>query len=80
MTAVIAVSLSPLVARAGHRQSSLRRACLAELSYLAYLPPVLTAKYNFATETAVQPSGGLGINVKLISNLGLTVPGVGSRF
>jgi len=47
------------------------------LGTFKHLPPVLTAKYNFAPEAAVRPYVGLGINVTLISNVDLTVPGVG---
>ena len=41
------------------------------------LPPVLTAKYNFLPQSAFQPYVGVGLNLTLISNVKLAVPGVG---
>lgn len=49
----------------------------AAIGSFKHLPPILTAKYNFLPESAFQPYVGLGLNVTLISNVNLTVPGVG---
>ncbi len=42
-----------------------------------HLPPVLTVKYNFLPQSAFQPYVGVGLNLTLISNVNLAVPGVG---
>jgi outer membrane protein len=42
-----------------------------------HLPPVLTAKYNVLPDADFQPYVGAGLNLTLISNVRLTVPGVG---
>jgi outer membrane protein len=42
-----------------------------------HLPPVLTAKYNFTPQSAFQPYVGVGVNVTLIFDVNLAVPGVG---
>ena len=41
-----------------------------------HLPPVLTAKYNFRPGEDFQPYIGAGINVTIISDVSLNVPGV----
>jgi len=41
-----------------------------------HLPPVLTAKYNFLPGQNFQPYIGAGINVTIISDVNLVVPGV----
>jgi outer membrane protein len=41
-----------------------------------HLPPVLTLKYDFLPGQKIQPYVGLGINVTLISDVSLAVPGV----
>jgi outer membrane protein len=42
-----------------------------------HLPPVLTAKYDFLPDHDLQPYVGAGINVTIISDVNLAVPGVG---
>jgi outer membrane protein len=42
-----------------------------------HLPPVLTAKYDFLPDADFQPYVGVGLNLTLISNVRLAVPGVG---
>jgi len=42
-----------------------------------HLPPVLTAKYDFLPDHDFQPYVGAGINVTIISDVNLAVPGVG---
>ncbi len=42
-----------------------------------HLPPILTAKYNFLPQQDFQPYVGVGVNLTLISNVNLAVPGVG---
>ncbi len=41
-----------------------------------HLPPVLTAKYNFLPGENFQPYVGAGINLTIISDVNLNVPGV----
>ncbi len=41
-----------------------------------HLPPVLTLKYDFLPGQAFQPYLGMGVNVTLISDVNLAVPGV----
>jgi len=41
-----------------------------------HLPPVLTAKYNFLPGQDFQPYVGLGVNVTIISDVNIAVPGV----
>jgi outer membrane protein len=43
-----------------------------------HLPPVLTAKYDFLPDHDFQPYVGAGINVTIISDVNLAVPGVGA--
>lgn len=42
-----------------------------------HLPPVLTAKYDFLPDHDFQPYVGAGVNVTIISDVNLAVPGVG---
>jgi outer membrane protein len=42
-----------------------------------HLPPVLTAKYNFAPDSTIRPYVGVGVNLTLISSVDLAVPTVG---
>jgi outer membrane protein len=42
-----------------------------------HLPPILTAKYDFLPGRDFQPYVGAGINVTVISDVNLAVPGVG---
>jgi len=42
-----------------------------------HLPPVLTAKYNFLPGQDFQPYVGIGINLTIISDVNLAIPGVG---
>ncbi len=41
-----------------------------------HLPPVLTAKYNFLPGENFQPYVGAGVNITIISDVNLNVPGV----
>jgi len=41
------------------------------------LPPTLLAQYHFLPEGIVRPYAGVGVNVTFISDVKLTVPGVG---
>jgi outer membrane protein len=43
-----------------------------------HLPPALTAKYDFLPNEAFQPYLGAGINLTIISDVHLGVPGVGT--
>ncbi len=43
-----------------------------------HLPPVLTLKYNFLPGGTFQPYLGAGLNFTIISDVNLTVPGVGA--
>jgi outer membrane protein len=43
-----------------------------------HLPPTLTAKYDFLPNSDFQPYLGAGINVTIISDVNLGVPGVGT--
>jgi len=49
----------------------------APIGSFKHLPPVLTAKYNFLPNADFQPYVGVGVNLTLISNVNLAVPGVG---
>jgi len=42
-----------------------------------HLPPVLTAKYDFLPDHDFQPYIGAGVNITIISDVNLAVPGVG---
>jgi len=42
-----------------------------------HLPPILTAKYNFLPDSDFQPYVGAGVNLTLLSDVNLAVPGVG---
>ena len=42
-----------------------------------HLPPFLTAKYNFLPTSDFQPYVGVGVNITLITDVNLAVPGVG---
>jgi outer membrane protein len=42
-----------------------------------HLPPVLTVKYDFLPNQDLQPYVGVGVNLTLISDVNLAVPGVG---
>jgi outer membrane protein len=42
-----------------------------------HLPPVLTVKYDFLPGASFQPYLGAGLNLTVISNVDLAVPGVG---
>jgi len=42
-----------------------------------HLPPVLTAKYDFLPDHDFQPYVGAGVNITIISDVNLAVPGVG---
>ena len=42
------------------------------------LPPVLSLQYHPAPEAAIRPYVGLGVNLTLISDVNLAVPGVGA--
>ena len=48
-----------------------------DIGTFKHLPPVLTAKYNFAPDSTIRPYVGLGINLTLISKVDLAVPTVG---
>jgi outer membrane protein len=48
-----------------------------DIGTFKHLPPVLTAKYNFLPQQDFQPYVGAGVNLTLISNVNLAVPGVG---
>jgi outer membrane protein len=41
-----------------------------------HLPPVLTAKYDLLPDSSFQPYVGAGINVTIISDVNLNIPGV----
>lgn len=43
-----------------------------------HLPPVLSLQYHFAPQGLFRPYLGLGVNLTLISDVKLTVPGVGA--
>ena len=48
-----------------------------DIGTFKHLPPVLTAKYNFAPDATIRPYVGLGVNLTLISKVDLAVPTVG---
>ena len=45
-----------------------------------HLPPILTAKYDFLPGQDFQPYVGAGINITVISDVNLAVPGVGPLY
>jgi outer membrane protein len=47
------------------------------LGTFKHLPPTLTAKYNFIPDGAFRPYVGVGINLTLLMNVDLAVPGAG---
>jgi outer membrane protein W/outer membrane protein OmpA-like peptidoglycan-associated protein len=50
----------------------------ASIGTFKHLPPVLTAKYDFLPDQDFQPYIGAGVNVTIISDVNLAVPGVGA--
>lgn len=49
-----------------------------KLGTFKHLPPVLSFQYHSTPQGVVQPYVGVGLNLTLISNVALTVPGVGA--
>jgi len=48
-----------------------------DIGTFKHLPPVLTAKYDFLPGKDFQPYIGVGVNLTIISDVNLNVPGVG---
>lgn len=48
------------------------------LGTFKHLPPTLTLQYHFAPDGAFRPYVGAGVNLTLISDVNLAVPGVGA--
>ena len=48
-----------------------------DIGTFKHLPPVLTAKYDFLPGKDFQPYIGVGVNITIINDVNLNVPGVG---
>ena len=49
----------------------------AKIGTFKHLPPTLLAQYHFAPQAKVRPYVGAGVNLTLISDVNINVPGVG---
>jgi len=50
---------------------------VGDIGTFKHLPPTLTVKYNFIPDGTVRPYLGVGVNLTLISDVNIAVPGVG---
>jgi outer membrane protein len=50
----------------------------AKIGTFKHLPPTLLAQYHFAPDAVIRPYVGAGVNLTLISDVNIAVPGVGA--
>jgi outer membrane protein len=50
----------------------------AKIGTFKHLPPTLLAQYHFAPDATIRPYVGAGVNLTLISDVNINVPGVGA--